>query len=381
MARRKGSLTTPPITWIRLLANTPRLHRVQMLWRRGSAAYRPLELDGSSPLGGDALDLPDTDIEWVAGSSTDREVERIEAIVAELWEGAIRWTRIHGEWCDFQLVGCDDDGEVLFEDGRRCRLADDDDELDRNGDDARGQESESARERERERLVEVAHWREVHQEHSKGLERIISYTRNERDDAVKRSKQTQDDTNRLWSQANEAVREAIEYQREQVQRFHEMNSGRIELKARAHAEMEKSARFARGVEFAKYGLDALISHGLPIANRLFDILGDRNMTVFPEFKRAQQAMAYLSITLTPTQLDVLTDKNREAATALVAVLDHASEMEIEPEALEYMAALIRIFRSERFRDVALPEQQLAARFIIGRLALYRMAEYGEVPTN
>jgi hypothetical protein len=79
-----------------------------------------------------------------------------------------------------------------------------------------------------------------------------------------------------------------------------------------------------------------------------------------------------------TQLDVLTDKNREAATALVAVLDHASEMEIEPEALEYMASLVLVFRSERFRDVALPEQQLAGRFIIGRLALYRMAEYGEV---
>ncbi len=43
-----------------------------------------------------------------------------------------------------------------------------------------------------------------------------------------------------------------------------------------------------------------------------------------------------------------------------------------------MAALIRIFSSERFRDIAWPEQQLAARYIIGRLAIYRMAEYGEV---
>jgi len=32
---------------------------------------------------------------------------------------------------------------------------------------------------------------------------------------------------------------------------------------------------------------------------------------------------------------------------------------------------------ERFRDLTRPEQQLAARFIINKLAIYRMVEYGE----
>jgi hypothetical protein len=371
MTRRKGGLTAPPISWVRLLMDTPRLHRVQMFWRRGAVPYRPLAVDDIEDPD-EARDFPETDLEWVPSTDPGRELERVEAIVAALWDAAVRWTRIHGEWCDFQLVGFGADDEVLFEEGRRCRP--DDDQQNNDSD----TEQECFRDNERRHLHEVSHWREVHQEHTRGLDRLINLFRTERDEAARRSKQSADDTQRLWSQANQAVREAIEYQREQVERSRELNSGRIELKARAFAEMEKSHRFARGMQFCSEVLDAAIAHGIPLANRLVEVLGDRNLTVFPEFKRAQQAMAYLSLTLTPTQLDALTDKNREAAEALRAVLDHASEMEIEPEALEYMAALIRIFRSERFRDIAWPEQQLAARYIIGRLAIYRMAEYGEV---
>jgi hypothetical protein len=171
--------------------------------------------------------------------------------------------------------------------------------------------------------------------------------------------------------------EAIEYQREQVQRTQDQNSGRLEFKARAFAEMERTHRASQWIGFAKYGVEAVIAHGVPLANRLFDVLGDRNMTVFPEFKCAQQAMAYLVLTLTATQLGALTNGNQGAAGALLAVFDQASKMDDEREALEHAAALVRILRSERFRDVAGPEQQLAGRYIIGRLALYRMAEYGE----
>lgn len=375
MSRRKGNLIEPPIEWVRLLSDaSPDIHRVQLLWRRGAVPYRPLDPDELDEA--DASELPPTDLKCTPdGNNPLRDQQSIEQTVASFWEAAACWTRSRWSWCDFQLTAYDADGAVLFEDGRRCKLDGDDDIVPPD----REHESESDRARERSR--EVHHWREVHQEHAKNLDRIIGYTRVDRDDAFRRSKQTLDDTSRLWSQANEAVREAIDYQREQIQRAKDLNSGRIELKARALTEMEKSQRFKSGLEFAKYGLDVMVTHAIPLANRLFDILGDRNMAVFPEFKRAQQAMAYLAITLTPNQLDTLMDKNREAAASFVAVLDLASEMEVEPEALEYMAALVRIFRSERFRDIALPEQLLAARFIIGRLALYRMMEYGEAQTT
>jgi hypothetical protein len=217
---------------------------------------------------------------------------------------------------------------------------------------------------------------DVHREHARSLDRIIDYTRTDRDEAVRRSKQTLDDTSRLWSQANEAVREAFEYQREQVQRSQDQN---FELEARAFAEieMEKSQRVWQGFEFAKYGLDLVVAHGVPLANRMIEVLGNRNMSAFPEFKCAQQAMAYLVLTLTATQLGVLTNDNRPAGAALLAVIDQASKMDDEREALEHAAALVRILRSERLRDVAQPEQQLAGRFIIGWLVLYRIAEFGE----
>jgi hypothetical protein len=78
-----------------------------------------------------------------------------------------------------------------------------------------------------------------------------------------------------------------------------------------------------------------------------------------------------------TQLDLLMGNNRKAAGAMLAVFDQGARIHGEHEALTHITPLIRILRSDLFRDVANPEQQLAARYIIGRLAMYRMADYGE----
>ena len=99
------------------------------------------------------------------------------------------------------------------------------------------------------------------------------------------------------------------------------------------------------------------------------------MQVFPEFKNAQQALAYLSLTFTGTQLQQLFPDKARAAGAFRAVLHDASKMEFERQALEHVADLLVIFRDTRFRDVATPEQQLAGNFILGRMALFRMNEY------
>jgi hypothetical protein len=71
------------------------------------------------------------------------------------------------------------------------------------------------------------------------------------------------------------------------------------------------------------------------------------------------------------------ENDRKAAAAFLGRLDTGASMKVEREALDHVAPVVRILRSERFRDLTRPEQQLAARFIIGRLATYRMADYGE----
>jgi hypothetical protein len=320
------------------------------------------------------LELEATHFEWAPEDSED-PTERRKAInetVDELWEIAATWTRSRGDWCDFQLIGYGPEGDLLFEDGRRCKLAEDDDNDGEStppfADGPRARAS-SAR--------ESAAWLEIQREHSRALKDIIDYTKSDRDNAVERSNQTLENNHRLWAQANNAVREAIEYQREQVARTQDQQSGRIELKARALAEMEKTQRFGRAVDLLKYGLDSAIANLLPFADRVVEVLGNRNITVFPEFKCAQQAMAYLVLTLTVTQLDLLMEGNRQASGAMLAVLDQGSRVQSEHEALTHITRLVRILRSDLFRDVAIAEQQLAARYIIGRLAMYRMGDFGE----
>ena len=54
------------------------------------------------------------------------------------------------------------------------------------------------------------------------------------------------------------------------------------------------------------------------------------------------------------------------------MLDEGSRLDNEREALLFVAEVIGVLRSEEFRDVATGEQQMAARYLLGRLAMYRM---------
>ncbi|PRQ02044.1 hypothetical protein [Enhygromyxa salina] len=350
-----------------------------MLWRRGNVPYRPVVPDHVNvddlhdDRDWDHLELPETHFEWCSEDAEFPATRRkkIEETVGDLWTIAVNWTRSRGDWCDFQLVGFGINDELLFEDGRRCRLSEDEDDGDSSSPPSDGPRSWGRDAR------ESAGWLDLQREHAKSLREIIDYTKSDRDNAVGRANETLENNHRLWAQANNAVREAIDYQREQVARSQDQQSGRIELKARALAEMEKTRRAAQMFGFLKYGLDSAIANVLPFADRLVEVLGNRNITVFPEFKCAQQAMAYLVLTLTVTQLDLLMKGDRKAAGAVLAVLDQAASIKSEQEALVQIVRLVRLLRSDLFRDVANPEQQLAARYIIGRLAMYRMGDYGD----
>jgi hypothetical protein len=321
----------------------------------------------------DELELPTTHFEW-SPEDAEGPAERrksIDEAIERLWTIAANWTRSRGDWCDFQLIGYGPDGELLFEDGRRCKLADDEHDNDSTpppGDGARPRPRVS-----RDSAERIA----LQREHASALKEIIDYTKSDRDNAVGRANETLEKNHRLWAQASDAVREAIDYQREQATRAQDQQSGRIELKARAYAEMEKTQRVTRLFDFLKYGMDSIVANVIPFADRVVEVLGNRNIAVFPEFNCAQQAMAYLVLTLTVTQLDLLMNRDRQAASAMLAVLDQAARIKSEHEALVQITRLIRLLRSDLFRDVADPEQQLAARYIIGRLAMYTMGDYGE----
>ena len=362
MPRRKRSLIAPPAEWVEsLIEHHHDLARVQMLWRRGAVPYRqviPFDANPETPRDWDELELDDTHFEWDLGDvkfPAERR-EKIEDIVQGLWDIAIDMARARGGWCDFQLAGYDRDEEQLFESGRRCKLpgADAPDEP------AGNKSGSSAPQRDQIR------W----------LKYTMEQAQADRDHAFERSRQTLTENHDLWTQASDAVKAAIDYQREQIEHFRDERTGRIELKARAFAEMERTQRLANAFEVLKYTWDSAMTHFPPLANRLFDILGNVNMTVFPEFKSAQQAIAYLLLTLNNTQLKLLWDGDMKAAGAMAALLDDAAQMENERDALVRVAPLVRLFRSELFRDVARPEQQLAAGYIINKLALYRLNDYG-----
>jgi hypothetical protein len=143
--------------------------------------------------------------------------------------------------------------------------------------------------------------------------------------------------------------------------------------------MERTTRFGKALDFLKYGWDSAMTNLVPLAHLYVETLnGQRAPKDFPEFRQAQQAMAYLVLDLTSTpQLDMMFEKDRKAAGAFLGRLDTGATMKLERDALDHVAPVVRILRSERFRDLTTPEQQLAARFIIGRLANLRMVEYGE----
>jgi hypothetical protein len=181
----------------------------------------------------------------------------------------------------------------------------------------------------------------------------------------------------LLSKASEVLKEAIDYQSEQNRQIRDQASGRLEMRAKAFAEMERSRRTGMVMEFLKFSVEAGIANVLPLANRFIEVFGNRNVMVFPEFKKAQQAMAYLVLDLTGFQLKQLFGDQKRSAGAFIGLLDEGSKIAHERDALIHAVDTIQILRSEEFRGVASPEQQLAARYIIGRLAMFRMADYGE----
>jgi hypothetical protein len=380
--RRKRTTAGWPCEWAtQLQEHDHELSRVRLLWRRGGGAYRPvvplyvaIELVQTDE-DWDDLELEETHFEWIPNPSMDSSERResIEAIVDDLWEYAVRWTRTRGEWCDFQLHGFDAEDQQLFELGCRCNLSK------QFGDHDVGQS------RDQDSTEPKASRREFDWRLEQRLDKLLDRLTEERDKSASNARESLDAakeaieaTPQLFKTAREVLCETIDYQREQFEHLRSQGSGRYEAQAKVLGEMEQTKRAESVVGFCRHVWDSLLSTAIPFADRVVEVLGDRNITVFPEFKQAQQALQYLVLTLTPHQLNCMMPGKQASHASILAVFNAAAQKQNEREALRYCGDVARRFLGgEEFRSAATPEQQLAARFIIGRIAIYKIQEFEE----
>ncbi|WP_157595456.1 hypothetical protein [Plesiocystis pacifica] len=113
---------------------------------------------------------------------------------------------------------------------------------------------------------------------------------------------------------------------------------------------------------------------VPLASTVFDAWANRPTSNIAQFEYAQQAIAYLGMTLNESQLSTLFNGSHAAWQNFVEILEYSASQTEEREAIRALKGLEVLLRSQRFRDVADPEQQLAARFVLARAALYRVGE-------
>lgn len=386
----------PPAKWSDQIAeHDPVLAVLLLQWRCGRASYRAL-IPNQAPLPEEATlegdeELDGTRLPWEHDPDLPSSGLRLKAeqTTAQFWSLAKLWASTLDIPCDFKLIGYDEGGDVLFGDGKRCRpLAQSstsavEDELETSH---IGASRDAFRHYQSERLLE-ARLNAMFERHIE--ERDKSYAERDKSfqvaaDALVSAQQTfaavQETIEagpRLINKASELFKDATEYQREQVERLRADSSGQTELRAKAFAEGEKTQRVAMALETGKMAFDAFMGELVPFANRVVELMAQRDLTVFPTFGSAQQAMIFLFHTLNPRQLLQLWNGNEKAAGAMRALLDKGAAFEAERDALEHIARLIPLFNSDQFRDVADAEQQLAARYIVGRLATHRMASSPE----
>lgn len=381
MSRPKRSPMAPPHEWVDLLQMYDlELNRVRMLWRPSTGRYRPMVGPSAADSDDEELELDrelaETHFNWRVGNdeSVQGRRDRITGTVERLWNLALEWTATHGPTCDYKLCGWDRSEESIFESGHRCSMPDeftDDDEV-IDLDDVPPSPRTMNAPPSREGFGNLrASWQQLDGLKDSFIERLTQ----DRNWSFDTAQQAMDVAPNLLTRASEILKDTIAFQREEVAHLRDRSTGQTELRARAFAEMERSRRTGMTVEFLRYAFDAGITAGLPLANRIVEVLGNRSMQVFPEFKSAQQALAYLALTFTATQLEQLFPSKPRAAGSFTAILHDAAQMEFEREALDHVLALLSIFRDKRFRDVATAEQQMAGNFIIGRMALFKMNDY------
>ncbi len=378
---------TPPNVWIDVLDEYDReLTRVRLYWRRGKSRYRPLlragadpgELENAPMSMWDSRELAESNLVWVieADETPENRVRRLEKLATHFWNLAVEWTKLYGPVCDFQLRGYGEDQGILFEIGKRCHLGH------TRGAGAEGGATdepvpadEHDRDREFMRRREdrlLGDFDQVHRTYGGLLGRL----ERERNEALETTQETSRITPTLLSSAGELLKDAVKYNRESVDRLLDQATGKRELEAMEFREQHRSYRQGQAFTFARDMVLAVIGGVGPLAVQLTEIWTSRMSHAVPEFRSAQQAIAYLHLTLSETQLRGLFT-SMESIRSFNETLAEAAKVADEREAIASLHGLERLFRSKAWMELATAEQQIAARFIVGRAAIYRMEAFGE----
>lgn len=400
MNSRMDESTTSPSAWVDALEeHDAELARVRLMWRRGGGRYRPMvrpdvdpnDLEEAPMSDWDANELPDAHPEWSGPNpleSVEQARARVRKMGAHFWRLALDWTRANGPICDVQLRGYTSDGGVLFEEGKRCNLA------------AGSRRSTSAseglpvveRERVEHRREPTEHERErleherdfqarrearlmadVHQIHHTYGDLLGSLKR-ERDEAMGLTQETIRLVPDLFAEASKVIRDSLDHHRAQVRETVANATGKREYEFHAYSEQQETARHDRTIGFLIEAVQVGVGMLGPLASQIIETMrGRAGATGFMEFQNAQQALAYLHMTLTQLQLGHLFPNS---VSDFMDILAECARCEDESEALRGLKGMEVIFKSPRWAQAAQPDQQIAARYVIGRISLlniYRTA--------
>lgn len=368
-----------------LPAHDQELIRVRMLWRRGGGRYRPIvpvnlaleDIEGLEFEDWEELELDETHFDWfvpVDETPDDRE-RRLAEAARELWAIAIAWTRAKGPVVDFQLRGYGRDDEIVFEDGKRCNLSGEHSRYDDTGHE-RPTLDDTMR-------AMIGDERGAWHQMDKVKDTHIGRLTNEREQLFGHLEKTIGAAPRLIEDARGILERAIEFQQRHFDDYVARAGGQRELEARAFAELQKTKRFQGFFEALKDGGRALVA-ALPTAVELLEHFTNRDAPTLPKFRYAQQALAYLHLSLEAERIAVCfagdTDAARlHKAQAALKLMQAASKIDDEVQALVHAGPLIEyLFRTQIFQQVATAEERIAGRYVLARAAMFRLAyEHGE----
>lgn len=377
-AKKRQPTQTPP-EWADIFReHDHELTRIRMLWRRGGGRYRPIvpvnlaleDLEALDFEEWEELELDETHFEWSTPTNEthdDRE-RRLAEAARELWAVAMAWTRAKGPVCDFQLRGYGSGDEIVFEDGKRCNLSGEQSRYDD------GQERATVDDTLRAMMGDERNaWQQMDRLKDAFINRLTSDSERLNRDLER----TTAAAPRLIEDARDILERAIEFQQKHFEDYVSRAGGQRELEAKAFAEYQKTKRFNGLFELLKDGGRAIVA-AVPTAIQLFEHITDRDAPTLPKFQCAQQALAFLHLSLQPERLAVCfagdTNEARlKRARTAMTILVRTSKMDDEQQALIEVGPLIQyLFRTEHFQVVASAEERIAARYVLARAAMYRL---------
>ena len=194
------------------------------------------------------LEMSETHFAWhLEEHEFDDPYDRIAAVVEELWQIAAGYTQAFGSWCDYQLCGFDANGDLLFADGRRCRLPR------RKPVEPPSVEAPAQQQAQvpSEPPLDLEAFRESNQRLDGRKDDFIGRLISDRNGSFETAQQAIGSAPGLLEQAGGILKNSIDYQHSIVRQLQDRASGDVEVRARVFTEAERSRRFGMGMELGK----------------------------------------------------------------------------------------------------------------------------------